>query len=309
MYLSCLGATSSFCDDAGPPGGALAFGSFAELPIPLHHAGSQPQNGPGLAQQRSGSLSQGPSQQIPYQHQQQTQRRGSSGPRNSQGFKGPNYDAGHAGQQGAMHPSAPFNPMQSTGHANYMAQQPYQYAQQGYYPGAHYGSMMVPQGGYQQQQYSAPQPPSRSQQQAQGYQRPQAQPGRLAAMAQPQPQQSPPNAPAVPAIRRNKALAIVDPATQKIISPRSEYFERKLLHVCMMRLPPRDCTLSNSIQIHHHITHSVCPEGLAFFMTLGLGTACGAALFMPASCDTCQVHCTSCYMLCSKTSQIKSRWC
>ena len=197
------------------------FGSFQEMSIPLQQAGNHHQNGSGLLQQRSGSLSQGPAPQLPHQQQHPMQRKSSGGPRGGQGYKGPNYDPGHAGQQGSMHPNAGFTPMQAG--QKYMGQQPYQY-QQGYYPNPQYG-MMMPQGNYQQQPYPAPQPPSRNQQQAQGYQRPHSQPGRSAASAQAQPQQSPPSGSAAPSVRRNKAIAIIDPTTHTplIISPRGQF--------------------------------------------------------------------------------------
>lgn len=194
----------------------MTFGSFTEPPSrQLPHAASQPQNGPGLAQQRSTPLPQGASHQMPHQQQQQMPRR-SSGSRNSQGYKGPNYDPSHSGQPGIMHPNAAgFNFMPAAGSANYMSQQAYPYAQQAHY---YQNGIMIPQGGYQQPAYSAPQPPSRSHQQAQGYTRPQSQPGRSVPMA---PAQSVPTAPAVPPMKRKtKALAIIDPATQQIVSPR-----------------------------------------------------------------------------------------
>ncbi|KAL3146721.1 hypothetical protein ABBQ38_014708 [Trebouxia sp. C0009 RCD-2024] len=200
----------------GPPGGALTFGSFTEPPS-RHppHTGSQPQAGPGLAQQRSGLMPQGPSQQTSHQQQQ---RRNTPAHRHSQGYKGPAYDAGLSGQQGGMHPNAAFNFMPSAGSANYLPQQQYPYAQQAHY---YQNGMMIPQGGYQQPAYAAPQPPTRNPQQG-GYPRTQTQPGRSGAMAPAQPQQSPPSAPAVPPMKRKtKALDIIDPTTQKKVSPRS----------------------------------------------------------------------------------------
>ncbi|KAL3135011.1 hypothetical protein ABBQ32_007959 [Trebouxia sp. C0010 RCD-2024] len=198
----------------GPPGGALTFGSFTEPPSRQSpHTGSQPQAGPGLAQQRSGAMPQGPPQ-MP--HQQQP-RRNTPAHRNNQGYKGPAYDAGLSGQQGGMHPNAAFNFMPSAGSANYMPQQQYSYAQPAHY---YQNGMMIPQGGYQQPAYAAPQPPTRNPQQ--GYPRSQTQPGRSGAMAPAQPQQSPPSAPAVPPMKRKtKALDIIDPTTQKKVSPRN----------------------------------------------------------------------------------------
>ena len=205
----------------------MTFGSFTELPSrQLPHAESQPQNGAGLAQQRSGPLPQGPPQQMSHQQQQQMPRRG-SGPRNSQGYKGPNFDPSHAGQPGSMHPNAAFNFMPGGGPGNYMPQQAYPYAQQAHY---YQNGMMMPQGSYQQPAYSAPQPPGRNHQQAQGYQRPQAQAGRPVAMAPPQSQQPHPSAPAVPPKKKSKALVIIDPATQQIVSPRGEIHALNAFH-------------------------------------------------------------------------------
>lgn len=263
---------------AGPPGGALTFGSFTEPPgRPLPHAGSQPQPGPSLPQQRSGALPQGPPQQMPHQQQQQAQRR--NAPRNNQGYKGPNYDPGLAGQQGVMHPNAAFNFMPSAGATNYMPQQQYSYAQPAHY---YQNGMMIPQGGYQQPAYAAPQPPSR-------YPRPQPQPGRSGAMAPAQPQQSPPSAPAVPPMKRKtKALDIIDPATQKKVSPRSEC--RVHLHslwctvtkMCLHACKPR-VVAANSFGVTESfllpITHcfglcSVLPLGCLHALTMRLVSAC-----------------------------------
>lgn len=187
-----------------------------------------------MAQQQSGSLSQGPPQQMPHQQQQQGQRR-SSGPRNSQGYKGPNnYDSSHAGQPGGMHPNAAFNFMAGAGPGNYMPQQAYSYQQAHYYQ----NNMMMPQGGFQQPAYSAPQPPSRNHQQAQGYQRPQqSQPGRPVAMAPPQ--SSHPSATAVPPLQKkpSKAIAIIDPDTHThvLISPRGEKHAQNACHAVHLR--------------------------------------------------------------------------
>ena len=211
----------------------MTFGSFTELPSrQLPHAESQPQNGPNLAQQRSGPLPQGP---PPHQQQQQIPRRG-SGPRSSQGYKGPNFDPSH-GQPGSMHPNAAFNFMPGGGPGNYMPQQAYPYAQQAHY---YQNGMMMPQGSYQQPAYSAPQPPSRNHQQAQGYQRPQPQAGRPVAMAPAQSQQPHPSGPAAPPIKRKtKALVIIDPATQQpIVSPRGESHGLNACHAVRLHCTP-----------------------------------------------------------------------
>ena len=245
--------TMSVCCDTfvyvhtGPPGGALTFGSFTELPSrQLPNAENQAQNGPGMAQQQSGSLSQGPPQQMLQQQQQQAPRRG-SGPRNSQGYKGPNnFDSSHAGQPGGMHPNAAaFNFMAGAGPGNYMPQQAYYNAQQAhYYP----NNMMMAQGGFQQPAYSAPQPPSRNHQQAPGYPRPQSQPGRPVAMAPTQQsQQSHPSAAAVPPMQKkpSKAIAIIDPDTHThvLISPRGEKHAQDVVSCS----PPASTTVSRKM--------------------------------------------------------------
>lgn len=230
----------------GPPGGALTFGSFTELPSrQLPSAESQSQNGPGMAQQHSGSLSQGPPQQMPHQQQQQGPRRG-SGPRNSQGYKGPNnFDSSHAGQPGGMHPNATaFNFMAGAGPGNYMPQQAYSYQQAHYYQ----NNMMMPQGSYQQPAYSAPQPPSRNHQQAQGYPRPQSQPGRPVTGAPPQSQQSHPSTAAVPPMpkKTSRAIAIIDPNTHThvLISPRGEKHAQDV----MLCSPPASCFCDSCVK-------------------------------------------------------------
>lgn len=281
------------CTHAGPPGGALTFGSFTEPPS-RHppHTGSQPQAGPGLAQQRSGLMPQGPSQQTSHQQQQ---RRNTPAHRHSQGYKGPAYDAGLSGQQGGMHPNAAFNFMPSAGSANYLPQQQYPYAQQAHY---YQNGMMIPQGGYQQPAYAAPQPPTRNPQQG-GYPRTQTQPGRSGAMAPAQPQQSPPSAPAVPPMKRKtKALDIIDPTTQKKVSPRSEcahphdavlHHKGSLLKMQMHTHSslilagsaasyPQECFAASRLRPRHSIALEVqCFYAFTRWLTLAAGVDAGSS--------------------------------
>ena len=213
-------------------------------------------------------------------------RRG-TGPRNSQGYKGPNFDPSHAGQPGGMHPSAAFNFMPGGGPGNYMSQQGYPYAQQAHY---YQNGMMMPQGTYQQPAYSAPQPPSRNHQQAQGYQRPKPQPGRPVTMAPPQSQQSHPSAPAVPVKRKTKALVIIDPATQQIVSPRGE---NHALNACHAEPALHSCDTC----ICQRCAFSQCRTGA---LCCGCSTACMTSLnmtcFQSSQTQTAQgaCFCTDC---------------
>ena len=200
---------------SGPPGGALAFGSFDQPPVPTRHPPNQQQIRPNASQQHQGPLQGGP------QQPQMGRRPSSGGPRNN-GYKHQYESQSQSTPQQAMHFGAGFNtgPQGSQGFNMQQQQQGYGFAPQGGYY-TQYGNMMMQQGNYPPN-YSGPQQGqgNRSQPVPNHYQRPAQPQGRA------QPQQQPHQQPqaSVPAARRKKALDIIDPTTHsKVeISPRSK---------------------------------------------------------------------------------------
>ena len=197
----------------------MAFGSFAELPIPARQTQSRPITG----QQHSQPLQQGAPQQQP--NQQQLGRRSSGpGPRNS--GRAPHYDPHAQSAPSGMHYSPQYNGVPAGSQAYNMQQQPAYYAQ-GYY--GQYPGMMVPQGNYTPPNYPVSQQSNRSQAMPNQFSRP-SQPQ---ARSQPQTHQPlQPAAPAAPATKKNKALLIIDPTTQSVveISPRSKWTKKHSEH-------------------------------------------------------------------------------
>ena len=209
-----------------------------------------------MAQQGSQGLPQGlPQQQAHHQQQQQRLERRSSGPgpRNN-GFKQPNHNEPHiqSSPTPGMHYPAGYNGVASAPQSYNMQQQAYTYPQAGYYPQYQHQGMMVPQGSYPHNYPGSQQQAGRSQPTQSQY------PGRTSQpAARPQPAHQPPQPPAqaVPAIRKKKALDIIDPATHsKVeISPRSKSSAHCLEQIGMALVRSRFTLAAQGIDLVHDI--------------------------------------------------------